>query len=137
LDRSVWERIAGYDWPGNVRELENTLERMMVAAGDAVVLTRESLPEDFGAAGRPTARRVRDPAARVLDFPRALPSRSEIVAAFERNGFDRARTAVALGLSRHQLYRLVKREAIVVPDARPRAAAAGPAIDVVDAGGRV
>jgi Nif-specific regulatory protein len=140
LDRTVWERFAGYDWPGNVRELENTLERMLVAAGDAVLLTHESLPEDFGTAGRRIARHARDPAARVLDFPRALPSRSEIVAAFEQNGFSRGRTAAALGLSRHQLYRLVKRDAIVVPDARQRARGRvrAPTIDgAVDAGGGV
>ena len=140
LDRTVWERFADYDWPGNVRELENTLERMLVAAGDALVLTRESLPDDFGTAGRRIAHHARDPAARVLDFPRALPSRSEIVAAFEQNGFSRGRTAAALGLSRHQLYRLAKRDAIVVPDARQpaRGRARAPAVDgVVDADGGV
>src|SRR5262245_183198 len=36
VDRVVWELFVGYEWPGNVRELENTLERMIVAAGDAL-----------------------------------------------------------------------------------------------------
>ena len=85
-----------YNWPGNVRELENTLEYMMVAAGADLLLTPRHLPETFGAPVELSPRRT-------------LPSAGDAVAALERNGASCGRTAAELGLSRHQLYRLLKR----------------------------
>ena len=106
IDPAVFELLTRHRWPGNVRELENTLERMMVAAGSERTLTVEYLPEDFERGA--------------LDFPRAVagtssertrepPSEAAIAAALSANGFSRQRTAAALGLSRHQLYRIVSR----------------------------
>jgi len=102
LDPALWDRFVRYDWPGNVRELENTLERMIVAAGDETLLTPEHLPEDFGSLRRRGARPLAEVSA-------AVPSAPELLAALERNGFKCERTAAELGLSRHQLYRLFKR----------------------------
>jgi transcriptional regulator with PAS, ATPase and Fis domain len=96
----VMELFARCRWPGNVRELENTLERMMVAAAGEGVLTREHLPDDFGSsAGRPEA-------------TDRLPSPEEAHGALERYGHHRQRAAAALGVSRHQLYRLLKQFAV-------------------------
>jgi two-component system, NtrC family, response regulator HydG len=125
VDRSVWELFVAYSWPGNVRELENTLERMIVAAGDDLLLTREHLPDDFGAIMRRSSVRGRESPAKVIDFRRALPSQLEVVAAFERNGFACGATAMDLGLSRHQLYRLFKRHGLIVPRGRPPRAEGG------------
>jgi len=118
LDRHVKELFAHYEWPGNVRELENTLERMIVAAGGDPVLTCEHLPDDFGALYAKAAARLRRAAGRLLPFPRALPSSAEIAAVLERNEFALGRTAAELGLSRHQLYRLRKRTDLFAPQAR-------------------
>src|SRR5262245_22932793 len=103
LERGVWDRFIRYPWPGNVRELENTLERMLVAAGGDRPLTSEHLPDDFGkSAGtvgvRRTMRPARDPSGKILDFARPVPSKTEVIAAFERSDFNCGRTAVALGL---------------------------------------
>jgi transcriptional regulator with PAS, ATPase and Fis domain len=95
LDADVVERLVRHDWPGNVRELENTLEYMIVAGAAESVLTPAHLPERFG------EQRARAPSP--------LPPAEETMAALERNGFSRVRTAADLGLSRHQLYRLLKR----------------------------
>src|SRR5581483_652137 len=95
LDEDVWKVLERHAWPGNVRELENTLERMLVAAGAAPTLSREDLPAEFGAGERGL------PAQRE-------PSAREITEALERAGFHRGRTASELGLSRHQLYRRLK-----------------------------
>ena len=98
LDAHVWDRFVDYAWPGNVRELENTLERMVVAAGASGWLTVDHLPEGFG---------VR--AERETGAPAVLPDRDAVIAALERHGFARGRAAAALGVSRHQLYRLIRR----------------------------
>jgi transcriptional regulator with PAS, ATPase and Fis domain len=110
LDPSVLDLFHRYDWPGNVRELENTLERMMVAAGDEPCLRAEHLPERFPSSA---------------DRTRPLPSAADVLAALQRNGSSYRHTAAELGLSRHQLYRLLKRHDLHA--SRPRESTSAPA----------
>jgi DNA-binding NtrC family response regulator len=107
LDPAVAEIFERCAWAGNIRELENTLERMIVAAGTDPWLRREHLPEHFGVPGGRDCH-VIAPGATSADLPRTRPSAPEVRAALERNGFRYDRTAADLGLSRHQLYRLLK-----------------------------
>jgi Nif-specific regulatory protein len=107
IDGAALEILARHDWPGNVRELENVIERMVVAAEGDPVLRAVHLPRQLRSAGAA-------PAA----LQTAPPAASAIVEALERNGFRYGRTARELGLSRHQLYRLVKRYAVRRQDAR-------------------
>ena len=100
------ERLLHHRWPGNVRELENTVERMMVAAGSGAVLTVEHLPEGFG----------REQQERRL---RRLPSRTELIDALQRFGGRPGGVAAALGLSRHQVYRLMVRYDLRRPPPAP------------------
>jgi DNA-binding NtrC family response regulator len=102
VDSEVLDRFGRHDWPGNVRELENTLEYMVVRAGPEPVLTVRHLPEDFGGSA------LRRSAA-------VLPSARDVVAALERNHGKPGRAAADLGVSRHQLYRLLKRRAAPSP----------------------
>ncbi|MBI2220414.1 MAG: sigma-54-dependent Fis family transcriptional regulator [Acidobacteria bacterium] len=103
LDSEVLDVLARHRWPGNIRELENTLERMLVAAAPAdVVLTVRHLPDDFGATPNPAAGPGRH----------ALPPVQDALAALAQNGATLGRTAKALGVSRHQLYRLLKRSGV-------------------------
>jgi DNA-binding NtrC family response regulator len=46
LDETAMATLAAHDWPGNVRELEHVLERGVILAGDAPVLTASEI--DFG-----------------------------------------------------------------------------------------
>jgi transcriptional regulator with GAF, ATPase, and Fis domain len=101
IDRVVLDRLIENPWPGNVRELENVLERMLVAAAGEPILQAHHLPRNFGGAGPAEVRLRADP-------PRA----DRILEALNRNGFRCGRTAADLRLSRHQLYRLVKRYGI-------------------------
>ena len=105
IDPDVLDRFACYRWPGNVRELENTLECMLVAAGEDTVLTARHLPQAFGESRSTDQRPSRD----------TPPSVVEIIAALERNAYRPGRAAADLGVSRHQLYRLLKRHALRVP----------------------
>jgi DNA-binding NtrC family response regulator len=106
LGPAAWEVFARYPWPGNVRELENTLERMIVAAGDDLSLTPAHMPEDLT-----SSTPARDP------ISRTMPSLGEALATLERNGFNRGHAASELGVSRHQLYRLLRRHAVPSPTA--------------------
>jgi DNA-binding NtrC family response regulator len=45
-DATAMEKLAGHCWPGNVRELEHVLERAVILAGEAPVLTANEI--DFG-----------------------------------------------------------------------------------------
>jgi two-component system response regulator AtoC len=42
---SAMSKIMSYDWPGNIRELENTIERAVIIAGNAVRAEHVLLPE--------------------------------------------------------------------------------------------
>jgi Nif-specific regulatory protein len=104
----VLDRLVRYKWPGNVRELENTLEYMIVSAGRNGMLTLEHLPEDFGS-----------PVDRSAPNPRPTPpSVARVISALEANNSRSGRAAADLGLSRHQLYRLLKRHGVRSPRAR-------------------
>jgi DNA-binding NtrC family response regulator len=48
VDEAAMARLTAHDWPGNVRELEHVLERAVILAGDAPVLTVAEI--DFGRA---------------------------------------------------------------------------------------
>jgi transcriptional regulator with GAF, ATPase, and Fis domain len=102
IDAAAMDLLLDHSWPGNVRELENTLERMLVAASGAGMLSRRHLPDGFA------ARRGR----RVLTT--APPDRERIREVLERSGFRPGLAAADLGLSRHQLYRLAKRHGIAL-----------------------
>jgi transcriptional regulator with PAS, ATPase and Fis domain len=108
LSRDVLERFGRHAWPGNVRELENTLEYMIVQAGDVPLLTSWHLPPDFGAAPRNRAATGRTIVS-LMDHERVLPSAEVVRSVLEQHGARRDRAAAELGLSRHQLYRLLKR----------------------------
>jgi two-component system, NtrC family, response regulator HydG len=103
LDREAFEALTRHDWPGNVRELENTLERMLVAAAHDTILGVRHMPEGFA----PRSRRTTSAGA-----PRVWPSPAEALEALARNGARFGRTAADLGLSRHQLYRMLKRHGL-------------------------
>src|SRR5262249_41633643 len=105
LDAALLDRLVRYNWPGNVRELENTLECLIVAAGGDPLLTVRHLPDAFASPA---------PARRDAAL---LPSPGDVAAALERHGWRSGSAASELGLSRHQLYRLLKRYGVRSPNA--------------------
>lgn len=101
-----------YRWPGNVRELVNVVER-------AVVLTKHTVIQ---ASDLPEALRQEDPAWRTqlattlsgnnLKAALAHPERQIILDALEAHGWNRQKTAAALGINRTTLYKKMKRYGI-------------------------
>jgi transcriptional regulator with GAF, ATPase, and Fis domain len=108
IDPQVLECLVRSPWPGNVRELENVLERMLVAAGGEPLLHPGHLPTSLRGAGPVASPRRADP-----------PPAGRILEVLLRNEFRYGRAAAELGLSRHQLYRLVRRYGIRAPAGDP------------------
>ena len=102
IDDRLLELLARQPWPGNVRELENVLERALVDAAGTPLLTSRHVPRQLQS----------EPAVPLRIAP---PAADRIVAALQRNQFRPGRSAADLGVSRHQLYRLVKRYGIARP----------------------
>ena len=93
------QALEKYSWPGNIRELRNTVERLMLLAGDEVTL--ETVRSVL------TAGETRDSgvgtgtlAERVENFEREV-----ILAELKRGGFHMTNVAKTLGLERSHLYK--------------------------------
>jgi DNA-binding NtrC family response regulator len=103
-------RLSSFDWPGNVRQLENTIERLVLTAGNRTI-TVEDLP--------PALRGdVVDISAGSLDLPesgvdlRMLLSQLEerfIDQALLRTGGNKNRAAELLGMNRTTLVEKLRR----------------------------
>lgn len=106
IEASAMDVLLRNPWPGNVRELENALECMIVAAENDDVLGMQYLPVYL--------RKVVSPVATL-----ASPGPAQLLDALQRNAFKYGRTAAGLGLSRHQLYRLVKQYGLQRPREDP------------------
>jgi DNA-binding NtrC family response regulator len=106
----VLARLCAHSWPGNVRELENTVERMVLVAGNREV-TVNDLPPSF----RTDVLRLN---GTVLDLPEAgldlrlLLNQLEhrlIGQALERTGGNKNRAAELLGMNRTTLVEKLRR----------------------------
>jgi two-component system response regulator PilR (NtrC family) len=103
-------RLSTFDWPGNVRQLENTVERLVLTAGNRPV-TLDDLP--------PALRGEQlEGSAAALDLPpsgvdlRLLLSQLEdrfIDQALARTGGNRNRAAELLGMNRTTLVEKLRR----------------------------
>lgn len=98
--------LTAYAWPGNVRELRNTVEKMVVlsrtdrlSARDVPANIRESVK------GR-SAVGLRAPV--LLTGSLADTERRKIMAVLEKNGGNRTRAALELGISRRTLHRKLR-----------------------------
>ncbi len=108
FDDAALQVMQRYQWPGNVRELVNVVER-------AVVLAKH---EVLGVDDLPDSLRREDPHRTMLQLPgisnslkTALvePERQIILNMLEQNGWNRQKTAAALGINRTTLYKKMKR----------------------------
>ena len=105
--------LAGHPWPGNVRELKNVMMRA------AAVVTRSPIePGDLKLAPVRAAAPVRSDTPPAPDEVRSEPpaaqdaegpERDELVAALDACGWNIARTATSLGVSRMTLYRRLRK----------------------------
>ncbi|HLU65896.1 MAG TPA: sigma-54 dependent transcriptional regulator [Kofleriaceae bacterium] len=95
--------IAAHAWPGNIRQLRNTLERMLLLAGDADELLPVHLPPEITSAGAAPA------PDRDVDLTLAEVERRHIHRVLVHHAGNRSRAARALGISRATLYEKIRR----------------------------
>ncbi len=108
FDEAALQLMQRYNWPGNVRELVNVVERAVVLSKGEVVGI-DDLPESL---------RREDPNrtmvqltgnANSLKSAMVEPERQIILNILEQNGWNRQKTAAALGINRTTLYKKMKR----------------------------
>lgn len=102
ITRAAMAKLVDYAWPGNVRQLENEARRAIVLA-DGRIDARDLSPEIVASAG------VDDLGARSLRQRLDALETSLVREAMEASGGNQTRAAVALGVSRFGLQKMLKR----------------------------
>ena len=114
LSEEARDQLLAHHWPGNVRELRNAIERAVILC-DGGLVTREHLPITV----------VARPGAGAAGAVEAFPAEGVKLDAVERDLLEKAmagarnnksRAAKLLGVSRGQLYSLLRRHGLT--DAR-------------------
>jgi len=113
LSPEAMRLMEGYDWPGNVRELEHVIEGAVLMSSGTTVEAAD-LPPSLQRKG---TRNTAAPAAGespvlTLDQLECI----HIKRALEEFGYNRAKTAEALGISKKTLYLKIKQFGIPIPD---------------------
>jgi len=110
LSHEARDLLAAHSWPGNIRELQNAIERALILAEGELISAGQ-----LGIVPRPS-RDVTTAAAPVPDSDRRVDVRAiaevekqMIADALRRANGNKSRAAAALGLSRTQLLRRVRR----------------------------
>ncbi|QDU26214.1 Transcriptional regulatory protein ZraR [Anatilimnocola aggregata] len=110
VEDEALQLLNGYNWPGNVRQLLNVLERAKILADDDVI-RKKDLPKEVlqGQSSDPATvvHRLATPA----QAPDDLNSfqRAKVLSVLQREAFNKAKAARALGISRRKLYRLLEK----------------------------
>ena len=113
ISEEAREQLLVHAWPGNVRELKNAIERAVILCQGGLV-TREHLPITVA---RPVPARVAIAAPAAAAFPVegvALGDveRELVQKAMAKAGNNKVQAAKLLGLSRGQLYSLLRRHGL-------------------------
>lgn len=100
--------LTAYRWPGNVRELRNVVERaVLLARGDRVTVEDLSLT-NLATVGD-SAELTGGSLGRSESLTLAEVERQHIFAALNAHGWNKSRTAAALGIERSTLDRKIRR----------------------------
>lgn len=104
VSQDAMRRLSDYPWPGNIRELRNCVERAVLLCDSDVISTDHLSPEVLGGGGEAGIRLALGMKLRDVD-------RRYIEATLARFGGNKARSAVALGISEKTLYNKLNRYA--------------------------
>src|SRR5689334_20879986 len=122
LTEDAFTALRLYHWPGNVRQLKNCLERAVILSNNGRITLSELPPEvTRPAIAAPVVAGVAAPVAVPADgasapvvVPPSTPGslreveRQQILAALEKTGWHRGKTAEILGISPSTLYRRLR-----------------------------
>jgi transcriptional regulator with PAS, ATPase and Fis domain len=100
--------LESHPWPGNIRQLENCIQQAVLVSTGPELLP-EHLPEQLRSHQPIAAAPVPPSAARdSLKHNREAAEKTIILRALANNGYNRSRTASALGISRVTLYKKMR-----------------------------
>ncbi len=102
--------LTEYEWPGNVRELEHVVEGAMLLSTGDLIDESDLGPHVYRGSHPPVGTSAPAPAGsggQVLSLDEV--ERRHIETVLKKNGFNRARTADELGISKKTLYLKIKR----------------------------
>jgi DNA-binding NtrC family response regulator len=124
LTEDAFMALRAYHWPGNVRQLKNCLERAVILSNNGRITLAELPPEVTRPAAMVQAPVAGVPAVTingageipVVPLAAAPPTsgslreveRQQILAALEKTGWHRGKTAEILGISPSTLYRRLR-----------------------------
>lgn len=109
--------LEAFPWSGNIRQLENVIQQaVLVSSGPELLL--EHLPQPIREYV-PAAHTNGHAATESLLHNRELLERNFIQRALQNNGYSRAKTATALGISRVTLYKKMKKYGLMSAPLRP------------------
>ncbi len=117
IEPAAMEAIMQYSWPGNVRQLINAIDRAKILADDHVIRLRDLPPEVVGHSPAASSTSPSAPTAAAGSLQLAEVQKNHVLQVLQREGWNKARAARALGISRRSLYRLLEKY-----DIRPPAA---------------
>jgi two-component system response regulator HydG len=93
--------MYAYSWPGNIRELRNIVKRAVLLTSDKAI-QKKVLPVELNFPGNP----VNSDSGELTDLKTIVEKaeKAAILAALERTGNNRSKTAEVLGVDRKTLY---------------------------------
>jgi DNA-binding NtrC family response regulator len=115
LSPAALQLLIDYEWPGNVRELEHMLEgAMLLATGDTI--NPADLPIYQHRIGHAEGALAGGGDSTATPISLEEMEKQHIDHVLQLNGYNRARTAAALGISKKTLYLKIKRYGLRVDD---------------------
>jgi two-component system response regulator HydG len=100
ISNEVLSRFMNYSWPGNVRELEHVMEHAFVLCHGPVI-TLEHLPSEIS--NYEKTEKITIPKTHAKEPKQA----QEILDALNKTGWNKAKAARILGISRRTIYRKI------------------------------
>lgn len=104
------ELLMNYTWPGNVRELQSEIQRCLILAGDDELIKEDILSSKINPQGKMFTPMVYRFSQAKDEFEKRFLNQT-----LARWGYNRAKTAKNIGLSRQGLFKLIKKHNISVP----------------------
>jgi DNA-binding NtrC family response regulator len=118
LSPSALAALEAFAWPGNIRQLENVVQHaVLVSAGPELLL--QHLPQPVQDYALQAVGDAEGHASDSLHHQRDVIERNIIQRALAFNGFNRARAADMLGISRVTLYKKMKKYGLLGTPLRP------------------
>jgi PAS domain S-box-containing protein len=115
VDQDALAVLLAHRYPGNIRELENIIEHAFVLCREGAIGISHLpayLTEKTG-----SERQQPEPAGTAVSFAQAvnLTEEQAILAALQRNAFNRKAAAADLGMHKATLFRKIKKLGIILP----------------------